>query len=46
MGKGEKLWKKIRKAENQLLVSTPERSAKLTKKIVEWKGHVFDEDRQ
>ncbi len=43
MKKGEKLWKKIRKAEEKLLVATPEEAANLTKKIVKWKGQVFDE---
>ena len=46
MEKGEKLWNKIKNAERKLLIATPEKAAKLTKKIVKWKGQVFDENLQ
>lgn len=33
---------KIRKLEKELLSASPPKAAKLTKKIVKWKGQVFD----
>ena len=38
----KKLFKKLRKAEKELLVAPPKEAAKLTAKIVKWKGQVFD----
>ena len=35
--------KKIREWEEELALADPVRAAKLTKKIVKWKGQVFDE---
>jgi hypothetical protein len=43
MKKIEKLWIKIRKSEAALIYASPAQAAKLTKKIVKWKGQVFDE---
>ena len=43
MTKIEKLWIKIRNAEAVLIYASPADAAKLTKKIVKWKGQVFDE---
>ena len=39
----EKIFKKIREWENELVYADPKRVAKLTQKIVKWKGQVFDE---
>ncbi len=43
MKKIEKLITRIRKAETVLIYASPSTAAKLTKKIVKWKGQVFDE---
>ena len=43
MSKLEKLCKKIKKTEHILVYATPSQTAKLTKKIVKWKGQVCDE---
>ena len=43
MTKIEKLWVKIRKSEAAIIYASPSKAAKLTKKIVKWKGQVFDE---
>jgi len=43
VGKVEKRLKQIRRWEEELATSTPARAAKLTVKIVKWKGQVFDE---
>jgi hypothetical protein len=43
MSKLEKLCKKIKKTESILVYATPSQTAKLTKKIVKWKGQVCDE---
>ena len=40
----KKLFKKLRKAEAELVCASPPRAAKLANKIVKWKGQVFDED--
>lgn len=40
------LFKKLRSAEEELVYATPTRAAKLTNKIVKWKGQVFDEERK
>lgn len=41
-----KLMKKLRKAEAELVYANPTRAAKLTDKIVKWKGQVSNETRQ
>lgn len=38
----EKLYRKLRQYESELLTATPARAAKLTVKITKWKGEVFD----
>jgi hypothetical protein len=38
----EKLYRKIRLCEQELLVASPPRAAKLTVKLNKWKGEVFD----
>ena len=38
----EKLFKKIRKVESELLVASPSEAAKLAAKVVKWKGRLFD----
>lgn len=38
----EKLYKKLRLCERELLTAAPARAAKLTVKITKWKGEVFD----
>ncbi len=43
MNKKKKLWKKIQEYEKELLAASPDKAAKLTPKIVKWKGQVFDE---
>lgn len=43
MGKRERLLRKIRFAEEKMVYATPAETAKLTGKIVKWKGQVFDE---
>jgi hypothetical protein len=43
MRKIEKLWIKIREAESLLIYASPSKACKLTKKIIKWKGQVFDE---
>lgn len=43
MKNGKKLYKKLRLAEAELVYASPARAAKLTGKIVKWKGQVFDE---
>ena len=42
MDKKEKLYRKIRVCERELLVATPSRAAKLAVKLNKWKGKVFD----
>ena len=42
MKKMEKLYKKLRLAEQEALIASPPRAAKLAKKIVKWKAEVFD----
>lgn len=42
MNKQEKILKKIRQWETELISAKPSRAAKLTGKIVKWKGQVFD----
>ena len=44
MSKREKMLKKIRNAETELVYADPKRAAKLTNKIVKWKATVFDGD--
>ena len=39
----KKLFEKLRRAEAELVYASPSRAAKLTGKIVKWKGQVFDE---
>lgn len=41
MNRQQKLWKKIRRSESELVYADPARAAKLTGKIVKWKGQVF-----
>ena len=43
MAKLETLLLKIRKSEAVLVYASPSKAAKLTKKIVKWKGQVCDE---
>ena len=43
MDKLKKLLIKIKKTEAVLVYASPAKAAKLTKKIVKWKGQVFDE---
>lgn len=43
MKEEKKLYEKLRRAEAELVYATPSRAAKLTNKIVKWKGQVFDE---
>ena len=43
MKKIEKLRAKIKKTEKILVYASPAQAARLTKKIVKWKGQVFDE---
>jgi len=43
MTKLEKLLFKIRKSEAILVYASPSKAAKLSKKIVKWKGQVCDE---
>jgi hypothetical protein len=43
VGKVKKKLQQIRRWEEELASSTPARAAKLTAKIVKWKGQVFDE---
>ena len=38
----EKLYRKLRQCERELLTASPPRAAKLTVKINKWKGEVFD----
>jgi hypothetical protein len=38
----EKLYQKIRLCEQELLLATPVRAAKLVTKLNRWKGSVFD----
>jgi len=38
----EKLWKKLRQAEEELAFATPKHAAKLSKKIVRLKWVIFD----
>ena len=40
--KPEKMYKKLRQYEKEVLISPPRRAAKLTVKIVKWKAEVFD----
>lgn len=42
MTRQEKMMKKLRRAEEDLLVATPAQAAKLTSKIVRLKATVFD----
>lgn len=44
MNKIQKLLQKIRLAEQKIPFANPAEAAKLTGKIVKWKGQVFDED--
>ena len=39
----KKKFEKLRRAEAELAYAKPRRAAKLTGKIVKWKGQVFDE---
>jgi len=43
MKKVEKLYQKLRRAEQEALIASPPRAAKLVKKIVKWKAEVFDD---
>jgi hypothetical protein len=43
VGKVKKKLQQIRRWEEELASSTPARAAKLTTKIVKWKGQVLDE---
>ena len=43
MKKREKLWKKIQITEKELLIAAPPKAARLTRKLVKWRGQVFDE---
>ena len=40
----KKLLVELRKAEAELIYASPARAAKLTNKIVKWKGQVFNEN--
>lgn len=42
MNKREKMLRKIRKAEAELVYATPPRAARLASKLVKWKATVFD----
>lgn len=46
MNDTKKLMKKLRKAEAELVYADPTRAAKLTGKIVKWKGQVSNETSQ
>ena len=46
MSDKKKLLKKLREAEAELVYANPTRAAKLTGKIVKWKGQVSNETSQ
>jgi hypothetical protein len=42
----KKMFEKLRLAEETLIYADPSLAAKLTNKIVKWKGQVFDEEKK